>query len=53
LSPERGRSTGGVPETIGGIVVHAPPFLDGLGLEALGFSLGGMVPQRMAFGIPV
>jgi hypothetical protein len=47
-SAERGHSTGTVPETIGGMVVHALAFLGGLGLEVcdvLGFSLGGMVAQ--------
>jgi pimeloyl-ACP methyl ester carboxylesterase len=45
-----GRSTGKVPETIGGMAAHALAFLDGLGLktcDVLGFSLGGMVAQRM------
>src|SRR5262245_41783948 len=46
-----GRSTGTVPNTIGGMAAHARDFLDGLGLDAcdvLGFSLGGMVAQQMA-----
>jgi len=50
-----GRSTGMVPETIGGMAAHAPAFLDGLGLEVcdvLGFSLGGMVAQQMALDRP-
>jgi pimeloyl-ACP methyl ester carboxylesterase len=50
-----GRSTGTVPETIGGMAAHAQAFLDGLGLEVcdvLGFSLGGMVAQQMALVRP-
>jgi pimeloyl-ACP methyl ester carboxylesterase len=50
-----GRSTGTVPETIGGMAAHALAFLDGLGLEVcdvLGFSLGGMVAQQMALNRP-
>jgi pimeloyl-ACP methyl ester carboxylesterase len=46
-----GRSTGQVPPTIGGMATHALAFLDGLRLktcDVLGFSLGGMVAQRMA-----
>ena len=46
-----GRSTGTVPDTIGGMAAHALDFLDGLGLDncdVLGFSLGGMVAQQMA-----
>jgi pimeloyl-ACP methyl ester carboxylesterase len=46
-----GRSTGKVPETVGGMAAHALAFLDGLGLktcDVLGFSLGGMVAQQMA-----
>ena len=46
-----GRSSGKVPETVGGMAAHALAFLDGLGLETcdvLGFSLGGMVAQQMA-----
>lgn len=50
-----GRSTGTVPETIGGMAAHALVFLDDLGLEVcdvLGFSLGGMVAQQMALNRP-
>ena len=46
-----GRSSGKVPNTIGGMASHALDFLDGLGLDScdvLGFSLGGMVAQQMA-----
>jgi thioesterase domain-containing protein len=55
-SAERGHSTSTVPETIGGMVVHALAFLGGLGLEVydvLGFSLGSMVAQGMALGFAV
>jgi pimeloyl-ACP methyl ester carboxylesterase len=50
-----GRSTGTVPQTIGGMAAHALDFLDGLGLDncdVLGFSLGGMVAQQMALERP-
>jgi pimeloyl-ACP methyl ester carboxylesterase len=50
-----GRSSGTVPEAVGGMAKHALAFLDGLGLEAcdvLGFSLGGMVAQQMALDRP-
>jgi pimeloyl-ACP methyl ester carboxylesterase len=46
-----GWSTGKVPETVAGMARHALAFLDGLNLrscDVLGFSLGGMVAQRMA-----
>jgi pimeloyl-ACP methyl ester carboxylesterase len=46
-----GESTGKVPSTIDGMAAHALAFMDGLGLatcDVLGFSLGGMVAQRMA-----
>jgi len=46
-----GRSTGTVPDTIDGMAAHALDFMDALGLDrcdVLGFSLGGMVAQRMA-----
>jgi len=46
-----GRSTGQVPQTVGGMARHALAFLDGLGVktcDVLGFSLGGMVAQQMA-----
>ena len=46
-----GRSSGTVPNTVGGMAKHALAFLDGLGLatcDVLGFSLGGMVAQQMA-----
>src|SRR6188768_2384754 len=50
-----GRSTGTVPETVGGMATHALAFLDALGLDncdVLGFSLGGMVAQQMVRGRP-
>jgi pimeloyl-ACP methyl ester carboxylesterase len=50
-----GRSTGTVPDTIGGMAAHALDFLDGLRLDTcdvLGFSLGGMVAQQMALDRP-
>jgi pimeloyl-ACP methyl ester carboxylesterase len=50
-----GRSSGEVPETVGGMAEHALAFLDGLGLDTcdvLGFSLGGMVAQQMALDRP-
>jgi pimeloyl-ACP methyl ester carboxylesterase len=46
-----GRSTGTVPNTIGGMAADALDFLDGLRLDkcdVLGFSLGGMVAQQMS-----
>jgi pimeloyl-ACP methyl ester carboxylesterase len=46
-----GRSTGQVPQTVGGMATQALAFLDGLGVktcDVLGFSLGGMVAQQMA-----
>jgi pimeloyl-ACP methyl ester carboxylesterase len=46
-----GRSTGSVPNSVAGMALHALAFLDGLGVQTcdvLGFSLGGMVAQRMA-----
>jgi pimeloyl-ACP methyl ester carboxylesterase len=46
-----GRSTGKVPDTVGGMAQHAFAFLDALGLktcDVLGFSLGGMVAQQTA-----
>jgi pimeloyl-ACP methyl ester carboxylesterase len=46
-----GRSSGKVPDTIGGMAKHAFAFLDGLGIKScdvLGYSLGGMVAQQMA-----
>jgi pimeloyl-ACP methyl ester carboxylesterase len=46
-----GRSTGKVPMTVAGMVMHALDFLDALGLtscDVLGYSLGGMVAQQMA-----
>jgi pimeloyl-ACP methyl ester carboxylesterase len=45
-----GRSSGKVPETVGGMAEHALAFLDALRIETcdvLGFSLGGMVAQDM------
>ena len=50
-----GRSSGSVPDTIAGMASHALAFLDGLGIgtcDVLGFSLGGMVAQQMAFERP-
>jgi pimeloyl-ACP methyl ester carboxylesterase len=50
-----GRSTGKVPETVAGMADHAMRFLETLGLtkvDALGFSLGGMVAQVMALKRP-
>lgn len=50
-----GRSSGTVPETVAGMADHAMKFLDALGLtrvDVLGFSLGGMVAQVMAFERP-
>jgi pimeloyl-ACP methyl ester carboxylesterase len=46
-----GRSSGEVPQTVGGMTEHALAFLDGLGLQrcdVLGFSLGGMIAQQIA-----
>jgi pimeloyl-ACP methyl ester carboxylesterase len=50
-----GRSSGAVPQSIGGMSAHALAFLDGLALEScdvLGYSLGGMVAQQMALERP-
>jgi pimeloyl-ACP methyl ester carboxylesterase len=50
-----GRSTGEVPETIGGMVAHLLAFADALRLsqvDLLGFSLGGMVAQQAALDRP-
>lgn len=50
-----GRSSGKVPETVAGMADHALKFLSALGLtrvDALGFSLGGMVAQVMALKRP-
>jgi len=50
-----GRSTGKVPTTVSGMATHALDFLDSLkvgGCDVLGFSLGGMVAQRMALDRP-
>ena len=50
-----GRSTGKVADTVAGMAVHALAFLDALGLtrvDLLGFSLGGMVAQEVAFARP-
>jgi len=46
-----GRSTGEVPDTVGGMADHAFAFVDALGIsecDLLGYSLGGMVAQVMA-----
>lgn len=46
-----GRSSGNVPETIGGMTSHVLAFVGGLGLsrcDILGFSLGGMIAQQVA-----
>jgi pimeloyl-ACP methyl ester carboxylesterase len=46
-----GRSSGSVPDTIGGMAAHGHAFLAALGIErcdVLGYSLGGMVAQQMA-----
>ena len=48
-----GRSSGKVPDTVGGMAEHALAFLNGLDIETcdvLGFSLGGMVAQEMVRG---
>ena len=50
-----GRSSGAVPETVGGMADHALAFVDELGLtrlDVLGFSLGGMVAQAIALKRP-
>jgi pimeloyl-ACP methyl ester carboxylesterase len=50
-----GRSSGVVPKTVAGMASHALDFLEVLGLDicdVLGFSLGGMVAQRMAVERP-
>jgi pimeloyl-ACP methyl ester carboxylesterase len=50
-----GRSSGSVPETIGGMADHALSFMNALHLtqvDVLGFSLGGMVAQAMALKSP-
>ena len=50
-----GRSTGEVPTTISGMAAHFLSFADALGLteiDLLGFSLGGMVAQRVALKRP-
>ena len=50
-----GRSTGTVPQTIGGMAKHTLAFLDGLGIDrcdVLGYSLGGMVAQQMVLERP-
>jgi pimeloyl-ACP methyl ester carboxylesterase len=50
-----GRSSGSVPNTIAGMAAHAFAFLDSLAIrtcDVLGFSLGGMVAQQMAFERP-
>lgn len=50
-----GRSTGKVPETVSGMAKHAKAFLDALAIDScdvLGFSLGGMVAQRMVQETP-
>lgn len=50
-----GRSTGNVPNSIAGMAAHALAFVEALALpqvDVLGFSLGGMVAQRIAAGQP-
>jgi len=50
-----GRSTGEVPATIAGMAAHFLAFADALGLaqiDLLGFSLGGMVAQKVALDRP-
>jgi pimeloyl-ACP methyl ester carboxylesterase len=50
-----GRSTGEVPTTVEGMAAHLLAFADALGLvqiDLLGFSLGGMVAQRVALERP-
>ncbi len=50
-----GRSTGEVPTTVDGMATHLLAFADALGLtriDLLGFSLGGMVAQRVALNRP-
>ena len=45
-----GRSTGAVPGTVDVMAAHVLAFLDGVGMatrDVLGFSLGGMVAQRV------
>jgi len=45
-----GRSSGKVPDTVAAMAKHALAFLDTLGIktcDVLGYSLGGMVAQRM------
>jgi pimeloyl-ACP methyl ester carboxylesterase len=50
-----GRSTGEVPTTMAGMATHLLAFADALGLtkiDLLGFSLGGMVAQKVALDRP-
>ena len=50
-----GQPASRVPTTVAGMAAHALQFLDGLcvtGCDVLGFSLGGMVAQQMAFDRP-
>jgi pimeloyl-ACP methyl ester carboxylesterase len=50
-----GRSTGEVPTTVAGMAAHLLAFTDALNLteiDLLGFSLGGMVAQRVALERP-
>ena|ERR1700678_1698574 len=50
-----GRSTGEVPKNMPGMAAHALAFVDALGLKSvdlLGYSLGGMVAQRIALERP-
>jgi pimeloyl-ACP methyl ester carboxylesterase len=50
-----GRSSGQVPQTIGGMAEHVAAFLKGIDLETcdvLGYSLGGMVAQQVALDRP-
>jgi pimeloyl-ACP methyl ester carboxylesterase len=51
-----GRSTGEVPTTVAGMAEHLLAFSDALGLtqiDLLGFSLGGMVAQKVALDRPL
>src|ERR1700679_1500087 len=50
-----GRSSGQVPENMGGMATHPLAFVDALGLkrlDILGYSLGGMVAQQLTLERP-